>query len=76
MAATPSMAGTPSRGSGGAYTPGMTPMRDVYGLNDPYASADGESARDQRARQKAARAELQSGECSPWPAPSVSLQES
>ena len=43
----------------------MTPLRDAFGLNDPDAAGEGDSARDLRARQKAQRAELQSGELHP-----------
>ena len=43
----------------------MTPLRDAFGLNDPDAAGEGDSARDLRARQKAQRAELQSGGLDP-----------
>lgn len=36
-------------------------MRDALGLNDPDALAEGESKRQARARQAAARSELRAG---------------
>ena len=44
--------------------PGRTPMRDALGLNDPDALlAEGESRREARARDAAARGELRAGGC-------------
>ncbi|KXZ44260.1 hypothetical protein GPECTOR_70g491 [Gonium pectorale] len=65
IAATPSVAGTPLRGSGGGGLPGATPMlphiRDELGLNETdvlTAALEGGSKRVVAARQAAVRGEL------------------
>ena len=59
---------------GPGATPMRTPLRDELGLNDPGATPGGiVSMREERAREKAARAELREGLLS-LPAPRMSTR--
>lgn len=76
LSATPSVGGTPLRTPGPAGLPSdphRTPMRDALGLNDPDAISEGESKREARAREAAARRELKSG-LAGLPAPQYEYQ--
>ena len=63
ISSTPSVAGTPLRGPGGApgATPMRTPIRDQLGLNDPEFAGSEASQREMRLREAAERDNLRSG---------------